>query len=95
MRTTLQSLKQIARDWPDGFLDSVIADAKSDGEWIEIDDGKLAGVMRKYRGLGDVVAAVAKPIARVIDAAAGTDLQNCGGCKQRQEDWNKAFPLAD
>ncbi len=47
--------------------------------------------MRK-RGLGDVVAAVAQPIARGIDAVAGTDLANCAGCGQRKKDWNKAVP---
>jgi len=41
------------------------------------------------RGLGDLVAAVAQPIARVIDAAAGTKLAECGGCKQRRAALNR------
>lgn len=45
------------------------------------------------RGMGDVVAYVAKPVARAIDAVAGTDLKNCLACTQRQEDWNKAIPF--
>jgi hypothetical protein len=43
-------------------------------------------------GLGDAVAVVAQPIARVIDAATGhrTNVVGCGGCKQRQETLNQA-----
>jgi hypothetical protein len=47
----------------------------------------------KLHGLGDVVASIAQPIARVIDRVAGTDIQNCGGCKKRQEALNKAVPF--
>jgi hypothetical protein len=45
---------------------------------------------------GDMVAAVAKPVARAIDAAtsvlpagARTDLQHCEGCARRQEQLNR------
>jgi len=38
--------------------------------------------------LGDKVAAVAQPIARVIDRVAGTNVQGCGGCKKRQDALN-------
>ena len=44
---------------------------------------------RKARGLGDAVAAIAQPIARAIDSVAGTNIQQCGGCKKRQEALNK------
>lgn len=37
---------------------------------------------------GDATAVVAKPIARTIDAVAGTNLENCHPCAQRQEAWN-------
>lgn len=47
----------------------------------------------KYRGLGDVVAAVAQPVAKALDAALGTDMQNCGGCGGRQEWLNEAVPF--
>lgn len=40
---------------------------------------------------GDMVAKVAQPIARAVDAATSvlpakmhTDLQNCGGCEKRK-----------
>lgn len=49
-------------------------------------------VPRPMRGLGDLVAKVAKPIARAIDAVAGTDMANCGGCAERQKKLNQAFP---
>jgi hypothetical protein len=39
-------------------------------------------------GLGDVVAAVAQPVARGIDKVAGTNLRNCEGCKRRRERLN-------
>jgi hypothetical protein len=48
----------------------------------------------KLRGLGDAVAVVAQPIARAIDAVAGTNIQGCGGCKKRQEFLNAAVPFA-
>jgi hypothetical protein len=47
---------------------------------------------KQHRGLGDVVAAMAQPIAGALDAVLGTDLQNCGGCKERQELLNQKFP---
>lgn len=45
------------------------------------------------RGLGDIVHMVLNPIAKVIDHAAGTNLQGCGGCAQRQDTLNKLVPL--
>ncbi|MBI5770848.1 MAG: hypothetical protein HZA93_23930 [Verrucomicrobia bacterium] len=43
-------------------------------------------------GLGDVVASVAQPIARAIDAVAGTNLKGCGGCAGRKARLNQAVP---
>jgi len=34
--------------------------------------------------LGDKVHAVAQPIAKAIDKVAGTNIQECGGCKRRR-----------
>lgn len=39
--------------------------------------------------LGDAIATVAQPIARGIDRVAGTDIQNCSGCKGRQATLNR------
>jgi hypothetical protein len=43
-------------------------------------------------GLGDRVERIAQPIAKIIDKVAGTDIQECGGCKKRKEWLNKNFP---
>jgi len=46
-------------------------------------------------GLGDAVALVAQPIARTIDAVAGTNIAQCGGCTGaggRKDRWNQAVP---
>lgn len=43
-------------------------------------------------GLGDLVARVANPIAKMSDAAFGTKLVGCGGCAQRREALNKLLP---
>ena len=48
---------------------------------------------RKYAGLGDVVAAVAQPVARTIDAVAGTNIAGCGGCAKRQALLNGVVPF--
>lgn len=40
-------------------------------------------------GLGDLVHAIAHPIARALDATLGTNLQNCSACAQRRETLNR------
>ncbi len=47
---------------------------------------------RQHFGLGDAVASVAQPIARVLDRALGTHIENCGGCKQRRDALNRIVP---
>lgn len=47
----------------------------------------------ELRGLGDAVAVVAQPIARMIDSVLGTNVQGCGGCKARQAALNKVLPF--
>lgn len=44
------------------------------------------------RGLGDRIARFAQPTARIIDGIFGTNIQECEGCKKRQEDLNTQFP---
>ena len=48
---------------------------------------------RKYRGLGDMVEAAAKPVARMIDRIAGTDIEHCSGCARRRDAMNRRFSL--
>lgn len=50
------------------------------------------GCKKTSIGLGDAVAVIAQPIARVVDAAFGTKVAECGGCKKRREALNKLVP---
>ena len=50
---------------------------------------------RRIHGAGDIVAIVAQPIARAIDAIAGTNIANCGGCAKRRQAMNEAMPLTN
>lgn len=68
---------------------------------IVVEDGRSRCPLRPPRwgkaplGLGDVVAAVAQPVAHAIDAVAGTHLARCGGCTGpggRKERLNEAMP---
>lgn len=43
-------------------------------------------------GLGDVVAAVAQPVAKLIDSVAGTKLAGCQPCAKRQVKLNTVMP---
>jgi len=44
---------------------------------------------RKQKGLGDMVHAVAQPIAKAIDALAGTRLSKCRACARRRQSLNR------
>ena len=46
----------------------------------------------KPRGLGDLVALLAEPIARASDAALGTHLVGCNSCAERRAALNKLVP---
>ena len=48
--------------------------------------------IRSKKGLGDVVASVAQPIAGAIDKALGTNIKGCGACAKRREALNNMFP---
>lgn len=47
----------------------------------------------KYAGLGDVVSAIAKPIAVGLDRLLHTDLANCPGCFARRVHLNRLLPF--
>ena len=42
----------------------------------------------KFPQLGDAVASIAQPIARIIDRVAGADIQHCKGCAKRRDALN-------
>jgi hypothetical protein len=46
----------------------------------------------KSFGLGDAVATVAEPIARLSDALLGTKLVGCGSCAERRAALNRLVP---
>jgi hypothetical protein len=43
----------------------------------------------QVKGLGDLVAKVAKPIAKTLDAALKTKLAECKSCEERQKVLNE------
>jgi hypothetical protein len=49
----------------------------------------------KIAGLGDAVALLAQPVARLIDAVAGTSLQGCQGCAGRKAWLNEVVPFTN
>lgn len=53
---------------------------------------RLAKADPKKIGLGDAVAILAQPVAKVVDAIAGTNLKNCLSCAERKANWNQSFP---
>ena len=55
----------------------------------------LPGWQVPKRGVGDQVERIAQPIAKVIDKALGTDIQNCNSCKRRRDYLNKRFSQSD
>lgn len=93
MRISLKWLKIRAKTSPEGYYEDAISRGKIIGDELELSEEDYRRLVAKYRGAGDVVAVLAMPIAKVIDLALGTDLQNCGGCEQRQEALNELIPL--
>ena len=69
-----EAIEQAKRDPRGGKM---LRHGRIDGEWF----------YPEVRGLGDLVAAFAKPIARAIG------LKDCGGCAQRQAWLNRKVPL--
>lgn len=98
MRILIKSLEQRAKSRPEGYLQDVLNKGSVDGEYLVITPADYQSLIVKYnpqavKGLGDVVAKVAQPIARAIDRVAGTNVAGCGGCKKRQEILNKVMPF--
>lgn len=51
-------------------------------------ENEINSQKRQEIKLGDMVEKIAQPIAKAIDAIAGTDIQNCDACKKRKEKLN-------
>lgn len=54
---------------------------------------KIIKPSAKIKGLGDVIALITQPIAKTIDAVAGTHISTCGGCAKRQQSLNEILPF--
>lgn len=52
-----------------------------------------AQIKARVFGLGDVVAAVAEPIAKASDAVFKTKLKGCSSCRKRREMLNTLMPF--
>ncbi|MDE2106725.1 MAG: hypothetical protein KGL39_56440 [Patescibacteria group bacterium] len=96
---TQSELDSGAAIFQNGFVEAVKGAGESTDAGTVLDAMILAVLMKRYppsepmRGLGDMVAKVAQPVARAIDAVAGTKIANCGGCAKRQDALNKAIPF--
>ncbi len=44
---------------------------------------------------GDLIATIAQPIAKGLDAVLGTDVQGCSSCKKMQANLNSGMSLTD
>jgi hypothetical protein len=101
VKVSYQRTLNTAKVRPEGYLASIFIGAvlSQDGNWLLIKRSDYIQHVSKFspQGLGDKVAAVAKPIARGIDRAAAvigikTNVANCGGCAKRQDALNTAAP---
>lgn len=97
MRITRSTLERMGELRGQSFVSSIEGAGKwgENGNYLTLPDQSWHAAIRIFprrRGLGDVVASIAQPIAGMIDSMAGTDLKRCKGCKDRQRNWNKAVP---
>lgn len=92
MKISITGLRQASATKPDGYLDDCMKRGIVQGDYLDLSVSDYNTIRQKYSpGLGDVVAAIAKPIAQVIDGILGTNIQNCEGCAERQERLNSMF----
>lgn len=50
-------------------------------------------ISSSVKGLGDLIAKVANPIAKTLDQTLGTQITGCSGCAKRQAALNRLFPF--
>jgi hypothetical protein len=61
---------------------------------VSVDQDGLVEVSTKTSfGLGDMVAAIAEPIAKASDAVFKTKLKGCSACRKRREMLNTLMPF--
>lgn len=92
----LSTLLKVAEHRAPGYYEAVLAAGYLDGDFVLITPAVHERLCEKFRpmvGLGDMVAVVTKPIARLLDQTFGTEWVNCGGCKGRQDKLNQLVPF--
>ena len=92
---TFDPLEVMRSRCPNLWHDLLASGAHVNGLIVVPDDAaqRILDDCRRIHGAGDIVAIVAQPIARAIDAIAGTNIANCGGCAKRRQAMNEAMPL--
>lgn len=85
------------QDCPNIWHEMLAAGRYSNGK-VTVTDAKAQEILARcpktaLRGMGDMVAIMAQPIARAIDKVAGTNLKKCGRCKARQARLNDLMPF--
>jgi hypothetical protein len=96
----LAEIERRAAAHPPDYRAAVLACARQAGAKLCFDPADYLRIRAKFpapprakpRGLGDLVALVAEPIARASDAVLGTHLVGCGGCAQRRAALNALVP---
>lgn len=89
MRLPLAELRLVARKKADGYMRDLLAAGRVEDGWLILPKEDYRRIRQKYSGIGDKLAIVFQPIARVLDSVAGTNLRNCGGCAKRQKALNQ------
>jgi hypothetical protein len=98
MMLALGSLERSTLLRGDGFREDVLRLGTVVGNQVCLSDEIFEAIKqshpRRIRGAGDVVAAVAQPVARMVDRVTGGDLEHCESCKQRRTEWNERLPFS-
>lgn len=83
----LSLIRSLAPNRAPEYMDECLSRGVVIGDEIEFSESDYSYLCR-FRtssvGLGDRVASIARPIAKTIDAALGTDIEHCGGCDERR-----------
>lgn len=92
-RILISAIKETAKERPEGYYGDYVSRGTIQGDYLYISIEAAKEVAKMYHpgGLGTYAEKVFKPIAKVIDAVAGTDLEHCEECDERKKDWNKAW----
>lgn len=107
MKLALAKIHAVAKDRPPGYYEAVTARGTIEVDYLEISSEALSELRAIYRtpadtpptpmkrGMGDLVAAVATPIARALQLPcidpATRDLRPESACAKRKEKLNRLW----